>query len=132
MLKPDVAQAVAVALHELATNATKYGALSGAAGEVDADWSCAADDRVILRWTEARGPPVNQPTHKGFGTTVIGAMIQAHIGGTCGSIGALKVSCAKSPFRRDGAAVDWSAFLSSALCRLWVDAVEKCFRGRVR
>jgi PAS domain S-box-containing protein len=81
MLKPDVAQAIAVALHELATNAAKYGALSGAKGEVDVKWSCATDDQVMLRWVEAGGPPVNPPAHKGFGTHVIGAMIQAHAGG---------------------------------------------------
>jgi PAS domain S-box-containing protein len=80
-LKPDVAQAIAVALHELATNAAKYGALSGAKGQVDVKWSCAADGRVMLRWTEAGGPPVNLPTRTGFGTTVIGAMIQAQVGG---------------------------------------------------
>jgi PAS domain S-box-containing protein len=81
ILKPDVAQAIAVALHELATNAAKYGALSGAKGEVQVTWSCAADDRVMLRWIEAGGPPVELPTHKGFGTDVIGAMIQAQAGG---------------------------------------------------
>ena len=81
MLKPDVAQAIAVALHELATNAAKYGALSRAKGEVHVKWSFAADDRVMLRWTEAAGPAVNPPTHKGFGTDVIGAMIRAHVGG---------------------------------------------------
>ena len=81
MLKPDVAQAIAMALHELATNAAKYGALSRAKGEVHVKWSFAADDPVMLRWTEAAGPPVNPPTHKGFGTDVIGAMIRAHVGG---------------------------------------------------
>ena len=81
ILKPDVAQAVAVALHELATNAAKYGALSGAKGEVHVKWRCAADDRVMLRWSEAGGPPVNPPTHKVFGTNVIGALIRAHVGG---------------------------------------------------
>ena len=81
MLKPDVAQAIAMALHELATNAAKYGALSGAKGEVHVKWSCAADGQLVLHWTEAGGPPVNPPTHKGFGTDVIGAMIRAHVGG---------------------------------------------------
>ncbi len=81
ILKPDAAQAIAVALHELATNAAKYGALSGAKGEVHVKWSCAADDRVTLRWTEAGGPPVNLPAHKGFGSDVIGAMIHAQAGG---------------------------------------------------
>ncbi len=81
MLKPDVAQAIAVALHELATNAAKYGALSAAKGTVHVEWSCAADDRVMLRWTEAGGPAVNRPTHMGFGTNVLGAMIKTHAGG---------------------------------------------------
>jgi PAS domain S-box-containing protein len=81
MLQPDVAQAIAVALHELATNAAKYGALSGAKGEVNVKWSHTAEGRVLLRWTEAGGPPVSLPTHKGFGTDVIGAMIRAHAGG---------------------------------------------------
>jgi PAS domain S-box-containing protein len=81
ILKPDVAQAIAVALHELATNAVKYGALSGATGAIDVKWSRTADNRVMLRWAEAGGPPVIPPTHKGFGTNVIGAMIQAHVGG---------------------------------------------------
>ena len=81
MLKPDLAQAIAVALHELATNAAKYGALSVANGQVRVEWSRAADGRLVLRWTEAGGPPVNPPTRKGFGTNVIGAMIRGHVGG---------------------------------------------------
>jgi PAS domain S-box-containing protein len=81
MLKPDVAQAVAVALHELATNAAKYGALSVAKGQVRVEWSCVADCQLVLRWTETGGPPVNPPTHKGFGTHMIDAMIRGHEGG---------------------------------------------------
>jgi two-component sensor histidine kinase len=57
ILKPEVAQAVAVALHELATNAAKYGALSGAKGQVRVEWSCVPDDQLVLRWTEEGGPP---------------------------------------------------------------------------
>jgi PAS domain S-box-containing protein len=81
MLKPDLAQAVGVALHELATNATKYGALSSARGQVRVEWSCSADGQLVLRWTEAGGPPVNPPTHKSFGTHMIDAMIRPHEGG---------------------------------------------------
>jgi PAS domain S-box-containing protein len=81
MLKPHVAQAIAVALHELATNAAKYGALSVAKGHVRLEWSRAEDGQLALRWTEAGGPPVNPPTHKGFGTHVMDAMIQGHVGG---------------------------------------------------
>jgi PAS domain S-box-containing protein len=81
VLKPDLAQAVAVALHELATNAAKYGALSVPEGQVRFEWSRPAEGRVVLCWTEAGGPPVSPPTRKGFGTHVMEAMIRGHVGG---------------------------------------------------
>jgi two-component sensor histidine kinase len=81
ILKPGVAQAMALALHELATNAAKYGALSVAKGHVRVEWSCEADRHLMLRWIETGGPPVNPPTRKGFGTDMIGAMIRGHGGG---------------------------------------------------
>jgi PAS domain S-box-containing protein len=81
VLKPDLAQAIAVALHELATNAAKYGALSVPEGQVRLEWSRAVDGRVALRWTEAGGPSVTPPTRKGFGTHVMEAMIRGHVGG---------------------------------------------------
>jgi PAS domain S-box-containing protein len=81
MLKPDTAQAIAVALHELATNATKYGALSVAKGRVHVEWSRAVDGQLVLRWTETGGPPVNPPTRKGFGSHVLEAMILGHVRG---------------------------------------------------
>ncbi len=81
MLKPDVAQAIAVVLHELATNAAKYGALSVAEGQVRVEWSRTAGGRVVLRWTEVGGPPANPPTHKGFGTEVMEAMMRGRVGG---------------------------------------------------
>jgi two-component sensor histidine kinase len=81
MLKPELAQAMAVALHELATNAAKYGALSGAKGQVCVEWSSAADRWLVLHWTETGGPPVNPPTRKGFGTRMIETMIRGHEGG---------------------------------------------------
>jgi PAS domain S-box-containing protein len=76
ILKPDVAQAIAVVLHELATNAAKYGALSVAEGHVRVEWSRAADGQLVLRWTEVGGPPVNPPTRKGFGIIVMDSMIR--------------------------------------------------------
>jgi len=78
VLKPDLAQAIAVAVHELATNAAKHGALSVPEGQVRVEWSPAADGRVVLRWTEAGGPPVNPPTRMGFGTHVMEVMIRSH------------------------------------------------------
>ena len=62
-------------MHELATNAAKYGALSTAKGKVDLKWSHEADGRLILRWTEKGGQAVQTPTHEGFGSRVIGQMI---------------------------------------------------------
>jgi PAS domain S-box-containing protein len=81
MLRPDLAQAIAVTLHELATNAAKYGALSAATGQVRVEWSYATDGKLVLRWTEAGGPPVKPPTHKGFGTNVMESMIRGHMRG---------------------------------------------------
>jgi len=81
MLKPEVAQAIAVALHELATNAAKYGALSVPTGQVHVVWSPAADGHLVLRWTETGGPSVNPPTRRGFGTRVVETTIQGQVGG---------------------------------------------------
>ena len=75
LLEPNAAQAIAVALHELATNAAKYGALSVAKGQVDLKWSHEADERLILRWTEIGGPAVQPPARQGFGARVVERMI---------------------------------------------------------
>jgi len=75
LLEPNAAQAIAVALHELATNAAKYGALSVAKGQVDLKWSHEADERLILRWTEIGGPAVQAPARQGFGGRVVERMI---------------------------------------------------------
>jgi PAS domain S-box-containing protein len=75
LLEPNAAQAIAVALHELATNAAKYGALSVAKGQVDLKWSHEADERLILRWTEIGGPAVQPPARQGFGVRVVERMI---------------------------------------------------------
>ena len=74
-LKPDFAQAIAVTLHELATNAAKYGALSVSDGQVDLKWSHDIDGRLTLIWRETGGPEVQPPTRKGFGGRVIEQMI---------------------------------------------------------
>jgi two-component sensor histidine kinase len=83
LLKPDAAQAIAVIVHELATNAAKYGALSAPTGRVELKWSHATDGWVILRWTETGGPPVKESTRRGFGTRVIKSMIGQLKGKTC-------------------------------------------------
>jgi two-component sensor histidine kinase len=75
ILKPELAQAIGVTLHELATNAAKYGALSVAEGQVRVEWSCAENRQLVVRWTEAGGPPAKPPTRKGFGTRMMQSMI---------------------------------------------------------
>jgi PAS domain S-box-containing protein len=75
LLAPDVAQAVAIALHELATNAAKYGAFSTPDGQVRLEWSHAADGRLRLRWMETGGPVAQEPTRKGLGSRMIEQMI---------------------------------------------------------
>jgi two-component sensor histidine kinase len=80
MLEPNAAQAIAAILHELATNAAKYGAFSVRDGRVQLEWSRMADGRIALRWTESKGPPVNLPTHHGFGMRVMETMVVAQAG----------------------------------------------------
>jgi PAS domain S-box-containing protein len=79
-LPPDRAQAVALALHELATNAAKYGALSCAPGEVKISWALEGRT-LLLRWVEMRGPRVRPPTVQGFGTKILSASIKQQVGG---------------------------------------------------
>jgi two-component sensor histidine kinase len=76
LLEPNVAQSVAVILHELATNAAKYGSLSLASGRIDLCWSHKPDGRFELRWTETGGPPVHTPTREGFGGRIIKQMAE--------------------------------------------------------
>lgn len=73
-LKPQAALALAMALHELATNALKYGSLSVSDGTLDVDWQVTGvgdDRRLNLKWIERGGPRVSPPARKGFGTRLI-------------------------------------------------------------
>jgi PAS domain S-box-containing protein len=78
------AQGVGMALHELATNASKYGALSNFEGRVDISWhiTTAAKPVFSMSWTESGGPKVVEPAHKGFGQLIIGRMAEASVLGT--------------------------------------------------
>lgn len=69
-LKPDVAQMFAMAFHELATNATKYGALSADGGRVAIRWE-VSDGQFRIEWREQGGPAVTSPMRDGFGSTVL-------------------------------------------------------------
>ncbi len=80
LIEPEVAQALAVTLHELATNAAKYGALSIDSGKLDVEWALAKG-RLRVLWNESDGPLTRAPTRRGFGTSVMQAMVAAR-GGT--------------------------------------------------
>ncbi|MBV9692675.1 MAG: PAS domain-containing protein [Alphaproteobacteria bacterium] len=79
ILPADRAQSVALVIHELATNAAKYGALSSSSGRVDLRWDIR-DGFLILDWTETGGPVVEKPTAKGLGTKIIESTVQHHKG----------------------------------------------------
>jgi PAS domain S-box-containing protein len=79
-LNPASAQAIGLALHELSTNAGKYGALSADAGRVDIRWGCNGDT-LTMSWTERDGPPVSAPERRGFGTIVLKSMAERSLDG---------------------------------------------------
>ncbi|WP_298953216.1 PAS domain S-box protein [uncultured Methylobacterium sp.] len=79
-LSPRMALSIAMALHELATNAVKYGALSRPGGQVAIAWS-VADGTLVLGWRESGGPPVVAPTRTGFGSRLIGRSLARELDG---------------------------------------------------
>lgn len=84
-ISPAAAQTLGMVLHELATNAVKYGALSTADGRVSISWHLAdagADPRFCMAWEERDGPVVSEPTQTGFGSTVIRRMVGMSFGCT--------------------------------------------------
>jgi PAS domain S-box-containing protein len=82
MLNAQAALHLSLVLHELATNARKYGALSRPGGRVSIDWTVRAGEerRLSLRWQERGGPPVSVPESRGFGTSLIEESLKAHAG----------------------------------------------------
>ena len=79
-LEPRIAQTLALALHELSTNAAKYGALSVMSGHVNVTWELHADN-LVLHWTESGGPSTQPPASPGFGIRVISASIERQLEG---------------------------------------------------
>jgi PAS domain S-box-containing protein len=115
-LLPQVAQGLAIALHELATNAAKHGALSSPDGVVSVAWQ-AGPQALMLEWAESGGPPVKPPAPS-FGLKVIRASVEGQLGGR--------------------AVFDWSP--RGLRCSLWVprrhgaeaDSAEKATNGAER
>ena len=80
LLQPASAQTLALALHELATNAAKYGALSSISGQLRLSWQLS-DGKLVLDWSETGGPATNRPRCSGFGTRIILASIERQLRG---------------------------------------------------
>ncbi|WP_227306087.1 HWE histidine kinase domain-containing protein [Acidisoma cellulosilyticum] len=80
LLNPQAYSTMALVVHELVTNSTKYGSLSGD-GVVAINWHRNNENDLILIWQESGGPPVKKPTRKGFGTTIIDRSVPYDLGG---------------------------------------------------
>ena len=82
LLRPSAAQSLALVLHELATNAAKYGALSAADGKLDVRWTVSDDPRsLIITWSERASGSVSAPTRAGFGTRIIATSVERQLRG---------------------------------------------------
>lgn len=80
-LAPNAAVALAMIFHELATNASKYGALSTDAGSIEIVWSHEGRSRLTLTWRERGGPPAQPPVRKGFGSRLITSSLRGDLAG---------------------------------------------------
>ena len=80
-LSPKAALSLSMAMHELGTNAVKYGALSKDAGRVDVSWTIN-DGRMRIEWRESGGPPVTTPERRGFGSRLVERGLAGEMGGT--------------------------------------------------
>ena len=83
-LKAEATQAVATVLHELTTNAAKYGAFSNRTGRVSVQWRWlrnGSHDRLLIKWQETGGPSVLAPSRSGYGTSIIRELIPFELGG---------------------------------------------------
>jgi len=81
-VSPSSAQGLSMALHELGTNALKYGALSNPAGKVTVSWRVANEEgqpTLLFDWVESGGPTVQPPKHRGFGSTVIERILRTQM-----------------------------------------------------
>ena len=97
-LTPDAAQNLGMALHEMATNAAKYGALSTPKGQVNIQWSwkgSGAKRTLRLSWKESGGPAVKVPERRGFGSQVIERNLNRALGAT------IKLDYAAKGFRAE-------------------------------
>jgi two-component sensor histidine kinase len=110
LLAPKAALAFGMALHELATNAARHGALGSADGRVSVAWSfngAKGGQRLALHWREAGGPAVEEPRRSGFGTDMLRRLLTYELDGE-----------AKIDFAREGVRAELSAPIDGELVRV--------------
>lgn len=81
-VSPKTAVVMALAFHELAINALKYGALSAPTGHVDVTWAVKPKGRLHIEWRESGGPPVRPPKRRGFGSRIVESALPGELAGT--------------------------------------------------
>jgi len=81
LIEASAFSTLALVFHEMVTNSAKYGALSDSRGSVRVEWSLDVDESCEIRWVESDGPPVQSPTRRGFGSTIIERSIPHDLGG---------------------------------------------------
>nr|WP_282571770.1 PAS domain S-box protein [Roseomonas acroporae] len=118
VLPPRIALALAMAFHELATNAAKYGALSAAEGQVRIVWTLRREGgqtHLRLRWIESGGPPVQPPRRRGFGSRLIERGLARDLGGAVRTEFALEgVRCSIDAPLAEGGGFDARSLPSSS------------------
>jgi PAS domain S-box-containing protein len=82
VLGPHAVQPISLLIHEMATNAVKYGALSVEEGQVEVEWRILPDHELELRWTERGGPIVREPASRGFGSTLVREVATRQLAGS--------------------------------------------------
>ena len=82
LITPEAYTVLALVIHELMTNSAKYGSLCDRSGVVDINLSLAPGGDVVMRWAEVGGPPVQAPTRRGFGSTIIERSLPHELKGT--------------------------------------------------
>jgi light-regulated signal transduction histidine kinase (bacteriophytochrome)/CheY-like chemotaxis protein len=80
-LDPKAFATLALVVHEMMTNSAKYGALADSTGQVEVDWSIDQNSSLVIEWKESGGPPVQPPSRRGFGTTIIERSIPFDLNG---------------------------------------------------
>ncbi len=98
---------MALILHEMATNAAKYGGLSRESGRLEVVWKRLPDGACEINWTESGGPPVSPPKRQGFGSVLIGRSVSFDLGGE--SVVDYPASGVKARFVLPAKFVSWSA-----------------------